>query len=81
MKGQESAKRAVTVAVRVLVAVGALARQPAEVVVTAVTIGVLAAAGITPQQVWDSFFLQVPAASEDFMAERAGQEQADREAL
>jgi len=32
-------------------------------------------------QVWDSFFLQAPAASDDFLAERASQEQADREAL
>ncbi len=32
-------------------------------------------------QVWDSFFLQAPAASEDFLAERADQDQADREAL
>ncbi len=32
-------------------------------------------------QVWDSFFQQTPMVSEDFMAERAGQEQSDREPL
>lgn len=30
---------------------------------------------------WDEFFLRGPHASDDFMAERAGQQQADREAL
>jgi antitoxin VapB len=30
---------------------------------------------------WDSFFQGGPAASEDFMAERASQEQAEREGL
>jgi antitoxin VapB len=30
---------------------------------------------------WDEFFLNGPQASEDFMAERATQEQAEREAL
>jgi len=30
---------------------------------------------------WDSFFLGGPQASEDFMAERASQQQADREAF
>lgn len=38
---------------------------------------ILAPAG----QGWDSFFLGGPGASEDFMAERSGQEQADRESL
>lgn len=32
-------------------------------------------------QTWDSFFLGGPAASEDFMSERASQEQTEREAL
>ncbi len=32
-------------------------------------------------QVWDSFFHQAPAASDDFMTERASQSQSDREAL
>ncbi len=32
-------------------------------------------------QVWDSFFQQTPMVCEDFMAERAGQEQSDREPL
>ena len=32
-------------------------------------------------QAWDSFFLGGPAASEDFMAERAGQQQPERESL
>lgn len=32
-------------------------------------------------QNWDSFFLNGPAVSEDFMAERASQTQAEREAL
>uniref|UniRef100_UPI00257AAC6A type II toxin-antitoxin system VapB family antitoxin n=1 Tax=Aquabacterium sp. UBA2148 TaxID=1946042 RepID=UPI00257AAC6A len=31
--------------------------------------------------VWDSFFLGSPAPSEDFMAERASQHQAEREGL
>jgi antitoxin VapB len=30
---------------------------------------------------WDEFFSNGPQASEDFMAERAGQQQAEREAL
>jgi antitoxin VapB len=30
---------------------------------------------------WDSFFLDGPGVSEDFLAERADQEQAEREAL
>ena len=30
---------------------------------------------------WDEFFLDGPQASEDFMAERSSQEQADREAF
>jgi antitoxin VapB len=30
---------------------------------------------------WDSFFIDVPRASEDFLAERASQEQADRDSL
>lgn len=32
-------------------------------------------------QSWDSFFLEGPAVSEDFMPERASQQQPDREAL
>lgn len=32
-------------------------------------------------QAWDSFFLAPESASEDFMAERASQEQPEREAL
>lgn len=32
-------------------------------------------------QSWDSFFHDGPAASEDFMTERAAQEQSEREAL
>jgi antitoxin VapB len=32
-------------------------------------------------QTWDSFFLDGPAVSDDFMAERADQHQAEREAL
>ena len=32
-------------------------------------------------QTWDSFFLGGPAVSDDFMAERASQHQAEREAL
>lgn len=32
-------------------------------------------------QSWDSFFLDGPAVSEDFMAERADQQQPDRQAL
>lgn len=32
-------------------------------------------------QSWDSFFLEGPAVSEDFMPERASQRQPDREAL
>jgi antitoxin VapB len=32
-------------------------------------------------QSWDSFFLNGPAVSEDFMTERASQDQSDREAL
>lgn len=32
-------------------------------------------------QSWDSFFLNGPTVSEDFMTERASQEQPDREAL
>lgn len=32
-------------------------------------------------QTWDSFFLDGPAVSEDFMSERASQQQADRESL
>ena len=32
-------------------------------------------------QSWDSFFLEVPAVSEDFMTERASQHQPDRETL
>ena len=32
-------------------------------------------------QAWDSFFLQEQTVSDDFLAERAGQEQAEREAL
>jgi antitoxin VapB len=32
-------------------------------------------------QVWDSFFQQTPKVSDDFLAERAGQEQSDREPL
>lgn len=32
-------------------------------------------------QVWDSSFLDGPAVSEDFMAERSSQHQSDREAL
>jgi antitoxin VapB len=32
-------------------------------------------------QTWDEFFLNGPKASEDFMSERATQQQADREAL
>ena len=30
---------------------------------------------------WDSFFQEGPAVSDDFLVERAGQEQAEREAL
>jgi antitoxin VapB len=30
---------------------------------------------------WDSFFLTAPTVTDDFMTERAGQEQADRENL
>ena len=30
---------------------------------------------------WDSFFLDGPLASDDFLAERASQEQADRDAF
>jgi antitoxin VapB len=30
---------------------------------------------------WDSFFLESPGVSDDFLAERADQEQAEREAL
>jgi antitoxin VapB len=30
---------------------------------------------------WDSFFQQGPAVSDDFLVERAGQEQAEREAV
>ena len=30
---------------------------------------------------WDSFFLEEPAVSDDFLAERADQEQAEREAF
>ena len=37
---------------------------------------------ITPAgKVWNSFFESTPAASDDFMAERATQDQAEREAL
>lgn len=37
---------------------------------------------ITPlAETWDSFFLRVPAVSEDFMESRASQEQAEREAF
>lgn len=37
---------------------------------------------ITPvDQVWDSFFLDGPKASDDFMSERASQTQSEREAL
>jgi antitoxin VapB len=37
---------------------------------------------ITPlAETWDSFFLQVPAVSEDFMNSRASQEQPEREAF
>ncbi|MDH4375990.1 MAG: type II toxin-antitoxin system VapB family antitoxin [Ramlibacter sp.] len=32
-------------------------------------------------QVWDSFFQQTSKVSDDFLAERAGQEQSDREPL
>ena len=32
-------------------------------------------------QSWDSFFLEGPAVSDDFMPERASQQQPDREAL
>lgn len=32
-------------------------------------------------QVWDNFFLDGPAVTEDFMAERSSQHQSDREAL
>jgi antitoxin VapB len=32
-------------------------------------------------QTWDSFFLQGPSVSDDFMTQRASQEQPDREAL
>jgi antitoxin VapB len=32
-------------------------------------------------QTWDSFFLNGPKASEDFMVERAGQVQSERESL
>lgn len=32
-------------------------------------------------QVWDSFFFEGPAVSDDFMAERSDQHQAEREAL
>lgn len=32
-------------------------------------------------QTWDSFFLNSPAVSDDFMSERASQEQPEREAL
>lgn len=32
-------------------------------------------------QSWDSFFVDGPAVSDDFMSERAGQHQSDREAL
>ncbi|MBR8656063.1 antitoxin [Achromobacter sp. Marseille-Q0513] len=32
-------------------------------------------------QVWDSFFLNGPAVSDDFMSERASQDQAERESL
>ena len=32
-------------------------------------------------QTWDSFFLNGPAVSDDFMAERASQHQTEREAL
>lgn len=32
-------------------------------------------------QTWDSFFLNGPAVSDDFMSERASQSQPDREAL
>lgn len=35
----------------------------------------------TLDQSWDSFFLNGPAAYEDFMSERATQEQSDHEAL
>lgn len=33
------------------------------------------------EQTWDSFFLAGPLPSDDFMAERAGQDQAERESL
>ena len=37
---------------------------------------------ITPiENTWDSFFLESPTVPEDFLPERASQEQADREAL
>lgn len=37
---------------------------------------------ITPiDQTWDSFFLDGPRVSDDFLPERASQEQAEREAL
>jgi antitoxin VapB len=37
---------------------------------------------ITPiENTWDSFFLDSPTVPEDFLPERASQEQADREAL
>lgn len=32
-------------------------------------------------QVWDSFFLNGPTVSDDFMSERASQDQAERESL
>ncbi|AUT45625.1 type II toxin-antitoxin system VapB family antitoxin [Achromobacter sp. AONIH1] len=32
-------------------------------------------------QIWDSFFLNGPAVSDDFMSERASQDQAERESL
>lgn len=33
------------------------------------------------EQAWDSFFLGAPTASEDFLAERASQQQGERESL
>jgi len=33
------------------------------------------------ERAWDSFFLQTVSVSDDFLSERAGQEQAEREAL
>ena len=35
----------------------------------------------TVENTWDSFFMNDPQVSDDFMNERAGQEQGEREAL